>query len=98
MPSVKCCPTCQQPLPPKLQVGGKRRQALLDYVLKHPHGVTRDQIMDHVWADDPNGGPDARTIISVMIRQINAKLRELGEPGMIRGARGAGAIYKALYL
>lgn len=95
---MKCCPTCLRPLPPQVRVGGKRRQALLDYVLKHPEGVTNPQILSHVWADDPNGGPDYSQIVSVMVRKINLMMDAKGVNLRIRGSGGPGSVYRAVYL
>lgn len=95
---VKCCPTCNRPWAPDIQVGGQRRQGLLDYIIKHPEGVTTERLKGHVWADDADGGPDSRTIVAVMIRQINIKLEDQGEKIRVRGSGGPGSVYKAVYL
>lgn len=95
---IKCCPTCKQPLPPTIVVGGRRRQALLDYVLANAQGVSREQIMSRVWADDIDGGPECPNIVQVMVRQINVRLEKLGQPVRLRGSMGPYSCYKAVYL
>lgn len=96
---IKCCLTCKQPLPPKISVSGRRRQLLLDYVLAHPQGVSRDQIVGHVWSDDPDGGPSSTKIVSTMTWAINKLLEKAGEPVRVRGQWGRGnSLYKAVYL
>lgn len=69
---------------------------LLEYVLKHPEGVTRDQITSYVYHDDPNGGPPSSSIVSVMVSKINQQLEENGLPERIRGSGGPGSIYKVV--
>lgn len=90
---MKCCPTCNRPFPPPIFVNGKRRQALIDYVIAHPEGATTTQIIDSVWADDADGGVHAGTV-HVMVRQINALLRERGEKKRIRASGGMGSVYR----
>jgi hypothetical protein len=93
---LKACPTCGRAFPPVIEVGGKRRQAMFDYVARHPEGVTVWQILEAVWSDDPNGGPELRNIVSVMAMQINIKLEKLGFSGRIRGSGGPGSLYRLL--
>jgi hypothetical protein len=46
-------------------------------------GITADELMSVVYADDPNGGPDSRKCIHVHVAQLN---RRLAREGMtIRG-------------
>ena len=95
---MKCCPTCKRPFAPDVQVGGKRRQAFYDYIARNPQGVTRYQILDHVYADDPDGGPNGHNIVCVTIKHINAKLEKHGHRIRIRGSGGPGSIYKVVGL
>ena len=94
------CPTCNQHLPPaKVCVTGPRRQFLLDYVLRHSQGVSRQQILEYVWNDDPNGGPEDSKIVHVMVCNINKQLEKQGLPLRLRGRTGdPGSVYKAVYL
>jgi hypothetical protein len=91
---LKACPTCGRAFPPIIEVGGKRRQTMFDYVARHPEGVTVWQILETVWADDPNGGPELHNIVSVMAKQINTKLAELGASCRIRASGGPGSLYR----
>lgn len=92
---MKVCPTCGTPLPGSVHVGGKRRQAVFDYIRERPHGVSSEQIVGYVYADDPNGGPDcAATVISVVVCRINHILAGLDYPLRISGTGGPGSIYR----
>jgi hypothetical protein len=92
---LKCCPTCGRAFPPVVEVGGKRRQAMFDYVAMHPEGVTVWQILDAVYADDPSGGPSLHNIVSVMKFGINQRLKKLGLSARIVAARGGqGSVYR----
>ena len=98
MQKLKFCETCARPFPPDVQVGGVKRQALYDFIAKHPEGVGNRQVMEYVWADDPEGGPLYCNIISVMIHTINKKLASQGHNIRIRGSGGAGSTYRVVYL
>lgn len=98
MAKMKRCPTCKRPLPPVVSVSGRRRQALLEYVLRYPEGVTRSQILDAIYADDPDGGPENQNIVAVMVKHINDILEKQKKKVRIRGSGGPGSIYRAVYL
>lgn len=91
---MKCCPTCKRPFPPEVQLSGKRRQLLYDYVARHPAGVTTAQIMDYVWNDDPNGGPNSSDIVSSMVYQINDEFSRRDFGFRLAGSGGRGSLYK----
>jgi hypothetical protein len=92
---LKCCPTCGRAFPPIIEVGGKRRQAMFDYVAGHPEGVTVWQILDAVYADDPSGGPSRPNIVSVMKLFINRRLEKLGLSARIVSTNsGTGSVYR----
>jgi len=93
---VKVCPHCKRPFPPNLYVGGIRRQALVDYIAKHPEGVTVWQIIAAIYADDPNGGPEKHNIVSVMASKANKTLKELG--WRIKATGGPGSLYTLVKL
>jgi hypothetical protein len=95
MPREKVCPCCKRPLPPKIIVGGRIRQRVLDYVAKSA-GVTTQQIMDHVYADDPNGGPDSVNVITSTVRHINKRIKPYGL--RIKGSGGPGSTYSLVRL
>lgn len=86
---ASCCPTCNRPFPPEIIVGGRIRQRVFDYVKAHPEGVTRDEIMRHVYADEPAGGPESFNTISVTIMHINRILRVNKALMYIAGRMGA---------
>ena len=85
------CPCCGRPYPPELAVGGSVRQRLVDIVASRPDGVTRGELMDCLYATDPNGGPDYPNTISVIIHFANIKLKTYGY--RIKGSGGPGSRY-----
>lgn len=89
----KCCPTCQRPFAPEVDVGGPKRQKIYDYIAKHPEGVTREQVMTAVYADDPDGGPEHFATISGHVLNINKFFRAKHLPYKINGRRGPGSIF-----
>ena len=91
---MKCCPTCGRAYPPAVDVGGPVRQRVFDYIAKHPEGVTRPQVLTHVYADDPNGGPNNENVVSVHVRNINKRLQGM----RIKAAGGPGSTYKLVKL
>ena len=72
------CPTCQRPYPPRLVVRGPVRQRIVDLIANRPDGITRDEILDVVYADDPDGGPANANTISVLIKHANSELAAQG--------------------
>jgi hypothetical protein len=87
------CPACRRPFPPLLVVHGPVRQRVVDLIANRPDGITRAELLDLVYADDPNGGPDTPNTISVLVKNANAELAALGyriEPAW----RGRGARYR----
>jgi len=72
-------------------VTGARRRAMLEYVANHPNGVNCRQILDHVYADDPDGGPLTHHIVSTMARAINEQIKPQGWRINITG--GPGSLY-----
>lgn len=87
---MKCCSTCGQGLPPEVNVGGPVRQRVFDYIAKHPEGVTTQQVLDHVYVDDPNGGPDSGNVVSVHVTNINRRLSGM----KIKARGGPASIYQ----
>jgi hypothetical protein len=85
------CPTCQRPYPPRLVVHGPVRQRIVDAIANRPDGITRGEILDLVYADDPDGGPANPNTVSVLIKHANAELAGQGfriSPAWLgRGAR-----------
>jgi hypothetical protein len=85
------CPACQRPYPPPLVVHLPVRQRIVDLIANRPDGITRGEILDFVYANDPNGGPANPNTVSVLIKHANAELAAQGfriEPAWLgRGAR-----------
>lgn len=91
IPKPQLCPCCKRVLPETLTIGGRMRRRLLDYVGNHPEGVTVWQIMDALYADRPDGGPERHNVISVTVKQMNRFLVPQGY--RIRGTGGPGSRY-----
>jgi hypothetical protein len=85
------CPACRRPFPPRLVVHGPVRQRIVDTIANRPDGISRAELLDVVYADDPEGGPDNANTISVLIHHANIELAPQGfriEPTWLgRGAR-----------
>ena len=65
---------------------------LLVLFMRHPRKVlTRDVIMDHVWAYDFDGESN---VLEVYVRYLRNKLEAEGEPRLIHTVRGAGYVLK----
>ena len=77
------CPCCQQPvtLDPMAEARAALaplQRAVLDAVLRRP-GLSRDEIMDRVYSEDPNGGPDCgSSVIGAHLYQANKRLQRFG--------------------
>jgi two-component system, OmpR family, response regulator MprA len=65
---------------------------LLLLLMRHPRKVlTRDVIMEHVWAYDFEGESN---VLEVYVRYLRSKLEANGEPRLIHTVRGAGYVLK----
>ena len=65
---------------------------LLLLFMRHPRKVlTRDLIMEHVWAYDFEGESN---VLEVYVRYLRSKLESAGEPRLIHTIRGAGYVLK----
>jgi hypothetical protein len=92
---IKCCPTCQRPFPPEIQLTGKVRQRLYDYISKHPEGVSLQDIADYVYAEKPDGGPKwAESSLYITIQRVNRKLLAYGK--LIKATGGPGSVYRII--
>ena len=90
---LRLCPTCQRPFPPRLVVHGPVRQRIVDVIANRPDGITRAELLDVVYGDDVDGGPDNPNTIAVLIKYANAELAAQGyqiQPTW----RGRGARYR----
>jgi hypothetical protein len=76
---------------PRLVVHGPVRQRIVDVIANRPDGITRAELLDVVYGDDPNGGPDNPNTICVLINHANEELAAQGwhiAPARLgRGAR-----------
>ena len=92
------CPCCQQPvaLDPMVEARAALtplQKAVLDAVLRRP-GLSRSEMADRVYADDPGGGPDgASAVISVHVNQANNRLLRFGLR-ITCGGKGSRAGYR----
>ena len=87
------CPTCQRPFAPELRVRGPVRQKIVDAIANRPDGITRDEILATVYADDIDGGPDNANVVAVLVKRANEDLAPQGfqiKPTW----RGRGARYR----
>ena len=80
---VKCCPTCHQtlpnPLPHDLQFRGVKNLILRRVHKAGGAGIRSDLLFDHVYGDDPNGGPETgMKILAVHIWHMNKTLKSFG--------------------
>lgn len=100
---MKCvCPTCGSPMNtgrspteiPAMINLTKLRSRLIDALLKkHPGYVNSGNLFDHMYGDDPNGGPDGGTsTMNAFIWRLNRQLRPCGWEVTTNGARGSGSI------
>jgi hypothetical protein len=60
-------------------VSGSTRQQLVNIVAARPDGIPVNEIVDRLYADDPDGGPvTAPRSVNVLIHKANAQLRPQG--------------------
>jgi len=64
---------------------------LLLFMRHHRKVLTREVIMDHVWAYDFQGESN---VLEVYVRYLRGKLEAAGEPRLIHTVRGAGYVLK----
>jgi hypothetical protein len=74
-------------------VHGPVRQRIVDLIANRPDGITRSELIDIVYADDPNGGPDNPNTICVLVHHANAELAPQGFR-ILPAWRGRGARYR----
>lgn len=101
MSERKRCPCCRQLLPEPMPLGlrlNDRQRMIIDYVRRGGEsGVVIDDLVEHIYQLDPNGGPvTARKVIYVTIHNLNKKLVPKGFA--IRGQHaGHGTLGRYLY-
>lgn len=74
------CPTCNQIIPPPIGPFDHSpvKQRIFDFIARHPEGVTMPQLMDHVYALDPAGGPENPNVISAHLHGMRRTLAKTG--------------------
>ena len=77
------CPCCGHPLPYEPIKGMKMsrmEKRIFEIVQKRtPHGITSADLLDYVYAEDPNGGPEYPDIsLKTTICRFNKKLGQFG--------------------
>ncbi len=89
--TVKICKCCGQIIPPALALPALKER-LYDFVARNPQGVNATQIAGHIWADDPNGGPESYFVaVRTHVYQTNVKIASHGV--VIKSCLGPGAVY-----
>lgn len=91
------CPCCKRPFPPSIAVQGRIRQRLVDLVAGRPDGITSSELMDLLYADDPNGGPENPVVVRSHVYQANKGLAQHGYTIKAHHP-GSGARYKLVEL
>lgn len=79
----QCCPTCGQVLPPPRPQGltlTPVQRHILELVQRAgSHGISSRAIVDTLYADDPDGGPEhALRCVYVQVVNLNHQLRPKG--------------------
>ena len=90
----RLCPACHRPFPPPLVVTGPLRQRMVNILADRPDGLTINDLVDQVYANEPDGGPlTAPRSLNVMAHKANKQLRAQGY--QIKSMwMGRGAIYR----
>lgn len=77
----------------------KNEASLFDYLWQHRdtgHLYTAQQLADHVYRDDPDGGPDeAAVIIRIVVFRLRFRIAGFGVT--VSASRGTGAGYRIAY-
>ena len=94
---TRCC-CCGQLIPPPAEVfqNARVKQRIYEYIAAHPEGVSRRQVVEAVYADDPDGGPEYMNVIAVHVKQMNPKLATLGVRLVASG--GPHSVYRLVAL
>ena len=91
---VKTCPHCGS-ITETVLFRSPIHRRIYNYLLTH-QGASRSDVIAAVWAEDPNGGPEAVSTVSVHINRMNKQLREKGL--QIQGNLGREGGYRILPL
>lgn len=79
-PALKRCACCGQIIPPADHPfrNAEVKRKIYDAISKHPEGLNRKTIVDLVYGDDPDGGPENMNVISVHVKKMNPRLAPQG--------------------
>jgi hypothetical protein len=75
------CPCCGQVIVPAVELAhlSPMEQRVFDIVrTRMPHGISRTRLFDHLYGGDPNGGPAHINTVSVIVCNLNKKLKPYG--------------------
>jgi hypothetical protein len=95
MPNIDFCDHCGQPLGAdrvEARLQGNQRALYSMVRLAGARGIGSREAVDRLYSHSRDGGPASTNIISVMVRQINAKVEKFGIA--IRSPGGPGAVYR----
>ena len=99
--TINHCKACGHPLPddfvPGLRLVGMQKRILEIVSKRTPAGVSARELVDLVYQDDPNGGPEAADVsVKTTICRLNKTLKEHGlRITGKRGSRSLGYILQA---
>ncbi len=98
MKRPRICECCGQIIPPAIGALDNMRvkKRIYECVARHPEGVSRSEIIESVYADDPDGGPEFANVISVHVARINKLIEREGV--RIHSTRGPHAVYRLVAL
>jgi hypothetical protein len=68
------------------------RRRLVEIIANHPNCIGHSELMDLLYADDADGGPDCAGTVSVLVLMANRQLRPQG--WHIVSQHGPGARYR----
>lgn len=87
-PQAICCPVCQKPLKnpaleiqhlTELKMTKHRSRILNSLIASYPRRVDRDVVLDAIYFDCPNDGPEwAASSLKAMICEFNKQLTKFG--------------------
>lgn len=97
-PAVKRCACCGQIIPPADHPfrNAEVKRRIYDAISKHPEGLNRRQVIEMVYGDDPNGGPEEMNVISVHVQKMNERLLDKGVK--IASSGGPYSVYRLVAL
>jgi hypothetical protein len=96
---TRICSTCGHPIPDAAAAArlvGKQKHFYEIVADAGTVGISSQDIMRKLYADDPAGGPESPNILSVMARIVNLHLERHGVA--IKGRSGPGALYRLVAL